>query len=306
MLKRVLEKTSKNIDGNRHDENQYLTLIKDILNEGELVTGRNGIAKTVVGSSMHFSLENGILPLLTTKKLAWKTCFKELMWFINGDTNNKHLQDQKVSIWNANASQEFLHEQGLTHLKENDLGPIYGHQWRHFNAPYESCDDDYSGKGIDQLDYILQILKNPEKRSSRRLVMSAWNPCQLKEMALPPCHLLVQFNVTDNDKLSCSLYQRSGDVGLGVPFNIASYSFLTHLIAKQCDLKATDFYYHLGNCHIYDDHLESLKEQLERKPYPFPTLVFKNPKERIESYTTDDIEIMNYQCYEKINMEMRK
>jgi thymidylate synthase len=306
MLKRVLEVSSKKIDGKTHDEHQYLNLIKDILVHGDIVNGRNGMTKTVIGSSMHFSLENGTIPLLTTKRLAWKTCFKELMWFINGDTDNKHLQDQKVAIWNANASREFLDSQELFHLAENDLGPVYGHQWRHFNAPYETCETDYSGKGIDQLDYILQILKNPAQRYSRRLVISAWNPCQLNEMALPPCHLLAQFNVTDTDKLSCSLYQRSGDVGLGVPFNIASYSFLTHLIAKECGLKAVDFYYHLGNCHIYDDHLEVLKEQSEHIPFPFPTLVFKNTKESIESYTVDDIEILNYKCYEKINMQMRK
>jgi len=306
MLKRVLAESSKKIDGIVHDENQYLNLIKDILDYGDIVEGRNGNTKTVIGSSMHFSLANDTIPLLTTKRLAWKTCFKELMWFINGDTNNAHLQDQKVSIWNGNASREFLDDQGLTHLAENDLGPIYGHQWRHFNAPYETCATDYAGKGVDQLDYILQILKHPEQRYSRRLVISAWNPCQISEMALPPCHLLAQFNVTDTDKLSCSLYQRSGDVGLGVPFNIASYSFLTHLIAKQCGLKAVDFYYHLGNCHIYDDHLEVLKEQMERIPFAFPTLVFKNTKEAIESYTVDDIEIVNYQCYEKINMQMRK
>jgi thymidylate synthase len=306
MLKRVLTESSKKFDGIVHDENQYLNLIKDILDYGDIVEGRNGNTKTVIGSSMHFSLANDTIPLLTTKRLAWKTCFKELMWFINGDTNNAHLQDQKVSIWNGNASREFLDDQGLTHLAENDLGPIYGHQWRHFNAPYETCETDYAGKGVDQLDYILQILKHPEQRYSRRLVISAWNPCQISEMALPPCHLLAQFNVTDTDKLSCSLYQRSGDVGLGVPFNIASYSFLTHLIAKQCGLKAVDFYYHLGNCHIYDDHLEVLKEQMERIPFAFPTLVFKNTKEAIESYTVDDIEIVNYQCYEKINMQMRK
>jgi thymidylate synthase len=311
MLKRVLEQSSKKIDNVVHDEHQYLNLIKDILTYGNTIQGRNGAVKTVIGSSMHFSLKDGIMPILTTKKVAWKTCLKELFWFIKGDTNNQHLQDQKVGIWNENASREFLDEQGLFHYKENDLGPIYGHQWRHFNATYTTCDEDYSGKGVDQLDYILQQLKNPEKRSSRRLIMSAWNPCQLNEMALPPCHILVHFNVTgaNNDELSCNLYQRSGDVGLGVPFNIASYSFLTHLIAEHCGLKATDFYYHLGNCHIYAEHLEVLKEQSERVPLPFPTIAFKNNnniKNSIEDYTMDDIDIMNYQSYEKVVMQMKK
>ena len=146
------------------------------------------------------------------------------------------LQNQKVKIWNANASRDFLDSRGLHNLKENDLGPVYGHQWRHFNAKYGSCDDDYSNKGVDQLQYIIDSLKDPNERFSRRLVMSAWNPCQLNEMALPPCHVLTQFNVSNNNELSCSLYQRSGDVGLGVPFNIASYSFLTHIIAKHLSL----------------------------------------------------------------------
>ena len=235
MLKRLAEHNKQKGDC-IHDENQYLHLINDILEHGDMVEGRNGFAKTVIGSAMHFSLENGKIPILTTKKVAWKTCLKELLWFIRGSTSNKELQAENVKIWNGNASREFLDSRNLHHLAENDLGPVYGHQWRHFNAYYKTCDDDYSGEGVDQLQYIIDNLKNPETRTSRRLVMSAWNPAQLDEMSLPPCHVLVQFNVTDKNKLSCSLYQRSGDVGLGVPFNIASYSFLTHIIAKHCDL----------------------------------------------------------------------
>ena len=206
-----------------------------------------------------FSLENNVLPLLTTKKVAWKTCLRELLWFVRGETNNKILTDQKCNIWKGNASREFLDSRGLTHLREDDLGPIYGHQWRHFNARYTTCDEDYIGKGVDQLQNIIDLLKNPETRSSRRMIMSAWNPEQLDEMALPPCHILLQFNVTQCNKLSCSMYQRSGDVGLGVPFNIASYSFLTYMIAKHCDLEPYEFIYHIGNAHIYDDHIEKLK-----------------------------------------------
>jgi thymidylate synthase len=227
MLKRLSEHNKINGDC-IHDENQYLNLIKDILEHGDMVKGRNGFAKTVIGSSMHFSLENNTIPILTTKKVAWKTCLKELLWFIRGSTSNKELQAENVKIWNGNASREFLDSRNLHHLEENDLGPVYGHQWRHFNAYYKNCEEDYSGEGVDQLQYIIDNLKNPETRTSRRLVMSAWNPVQLDEMALPPCHVLVQFNVTKQNRLSCSLYQRSGDVGLGVPFNIASYSFLTH------------------------------------------------------------------------------
>ena len=250
MLKRVAE-PAKIRNNKTHDENQYLNLIDDILIYGTDETGRNGVARTVFGSAMHFSLKNEILPLLTTKKVAYKTCLKELLWFIKGSTDNKELKSQNVKIWNDNASREFLDSRGLYENEEDDLGPVYGHQWRHFNAEYSNCKADYSDKGVDQLKYIIDNLKVPVNRNSRRLVMSAWNPVQLDEMALPPCHILVQFNVVDNDKLSCSLYQRSGDVGLGVPFNIASYSILTHLIAKHCDLKATDFNYFLGNAHIY-------------------------------------------------------
>ena len=305
MLKRVAE-PAKIRNNKAHDENQYLNLIDDILIYGTDETGRNGVARTVFGSAMHFSLKNEILPLLTTKKVAYKTCLKELLWFIKGSTDNKELKSQNVKIWNDNASREFLDSRGLYENEEDDLGPVYGHQWRHFNAEYSNCKADYSNKGVDQLKYIIDNLKDPVNRNSRRLVMSAWNPVQLDEMALPPCHILVQFNVVDNDKLSCSLYQRSGDVGLGVPFNIASYSILTHLIAKHCDLKATDFNYFLGNAHIYDDHIESLRKQMEREPYEFPRINIKNIYDDIEKYSVDDFEINDYNHYEVIKMKMRK
>jgi thymidylate synthase len=304
MLK-TITKHAKTINDELHDENQYLNLIKDIINEGSLIEGRNGSTLAVFGSAMHFSLENNVVPLLTTKKIAWKTCLKELLWFIRGSTNNEELQKQSVKIWNDNASRDFLDSRGLHHLKENDLGPVYGHQWRFFNAEYTDCHTDYTGKGVDQLKYIIDNLKHPTNRYSRRLVMSAWNPCQLDQMALPPCHVLAQFNVINN-KLSCSLYQRSGDVGLGVPFNIASYSFLTHLLAKHCDLEASDFNYYLGNTHIYDDHIHELKSQLSRKPYTFPTLMIKNTYDDINKYTIDDFDVFEYTYHDVIKMKMRK
>lgn len=308
MLKSALQHL-KQRNGKEHDENQYIHLINDILEHGEMICGRNGNAKTIFGSSMHFSLQKGVLPLLTTKKVAWKTCLRELLWFIQGSTNNELLQEQKVTIWNGNASKEFLHSRGLSHYRENDLGPVYGHQWRHFNAPYTSCDDDYTGKGIDQLQYIIDQLKDKEGRHSRRLVMTAWNPCQLDEMALPPCHILSQFHVSDGNKLSCSLYQRSGDVGLGVPFNIASYSFLTHLLADFCGLEAYEFVYHLGNAHIYDDHIEPLKAQMDREPFDFPKIVIKhssdNAYKNICDYKVDDFIVADYKSHEPIKMVMR-
>ena len=287
-----------------HDENQYLKLVSDVLTEGVMEDGRNGKVLTVFGSAMHFSLKDNTIPLLTTKKLAWKTCLRELLWFIRGKTSNEVLKKQNVHIWDGNASREFLDSRGLTNLKENDLGPIYGHQWRHFNAKYSDCNTDYKDQGFDQLDYIIKCLKDTKERNSRRLVMSAWNPCQLDEMALPPCHILCQFNVTDGNKLSCSLYQRSCDLGLGVGFNIASYSFLTHLIAHHCNLEVLDFYYYLGNCHIYEQHIEPLREQIIREPYKFPKIVIKNKYEDIISYNVDDFEILDYEFHPLIKMEM--
>ena len=287
-----------------HDENQYLKLVSDVLTEGVMEDGRNGKVLTVFGSAMHFSLKDNTIPLLTTKKLAWKTCLRELLWFIRGQTSNEVLKKQNVHIWDGNASREFLDSRGLTNLKENDLGPIYGHQWRHFNAKYSDCNTDYKDQGFDQLDYIIKCLKDTKERNSRRLVMSAWNPCQLDEMALPPCHILCQFNVTDGNKLSCSLYQRSCDLGLGVGFNIASYSFLTHLIAHHCNLEVLDFYYYLGNCHIYEQHIEPLREQIIREPYKFPKIVIKNKYEDIISYNVDDFEILDYEFHPLTKMEM--
>ncbi len=313
MLRRICESTKwKNGDvhstnpNDKHEEYQYISLIQDIINSGELIKGRNGNTLTVCGGTMHFTLENNIIPLLTTKRVAWKTCLKELLWFIRGSTSNNELRTQNVHIWDGNASREFLNSRNLHHLPENDLGPVYGHQWRHFNAKYEGCDANYDKKGVDQLQNIIDILKNPDERHSRRMVMSAWNPCQLDEMALPPCHILVQFHVTQQNKLSCSLYQRSGDIGLGVPFNIASYSFLTHLIAKHCGLEAYEFFYHIGNCHIYDDHIHALQTQIQREPMQFPTVHVKTIHDTLEEYQFNDFEINDYVCHKKVKMEMRK
>ncbi len=305
MLKNLTQnnKTSK-YNNLVHDENQYLNLIYDIINEGTMVNSRNGNALTVYGSVMHFDLTNNKIPILTTKKTAWKTCLKELFWFIKGCTNNQELKDQNVKIWDGNSSREYLDSIGLTHYEENDLGPVYGHQWRHFNAQYENRFTDYNNKGIDQLKYIIDCLKDPNKRYSRRLIMSAWNPCQINEMALPPCHILCQFNVIGNE-LSCSMYQRSCDVGLGVPFNIASYAFLTCILAKHCDLIPKDFCYNMGNCHIYDDHIEMLKMQMKHIPYNFPNIEIKNKHENIDDYCLEDIEISNYESHKQIKMVMR-
>ena len=287
-----------------HPEQQYVQLIEDILKYGSDEKGRNGNTKVIIGSTMYFSLSNKSIPLLTTKKVAWKTCLRELLWFIKGQTDNKILKAQKCYIWNGNSSKDFLESRGLSY-EEDDLGPVYGHQWRHFNAEYTDCNDNYDGKGVDQLQYIIDNLKNKETRNSRRLVMSAWNPSQLDEMALPPCHILVQFHVTNDNLLSCSMFQRSGDVGLGVPFNIASYSFLLHLIAKHCDLVPHEFYYHLGNAHIYEEHIEPLKVQVTRIPIEFPTIEISTVRDNISDYVIDDFKIHNYKYCDKIKMDMK-
>ena len=303
-IQNVSDNIFNNIKARSHEEYQYLNLIENILENGTWEEGRNGKTKAIFGASMRFSLQNGQIPILTTKKTAWKTCLKELLWFIRGETNNKILQEQCVHIWDANSSREFLDSRGLHHYEVDELGTIYGHQWRHFNAKWEGDDHDYTGEGVDQLQQIIDALKDPSQRTSRRLIMTAWNPCQLDDMALPPCHIFCQFNVHDGNKLSCSMYQRSIDTMLGQPFNIASYSFLTHLLAKHCGLEAHEFVYFMGNCHIYEDHIESANLQITREPYNFPTVSIKQVRVNILDYQVEDFEIHNYKSHEIIRMKM--
>lgn len=299
--------TSLNIFSNiakySHEEYQYLNLLENILENGVWDQGRNGKTKSIFGHSMRFSLQNGKIPILTTKKMAWKTCLKELLWFISGKTNNNILVNQNVHIWDANASKEYLDSRGLWYYEDGELGPIYGHQWRHFNAKWEG-DEDYTGEGIDQLQQIIDRLKDPEQRNSRRLILTAWNPCQLDKMALPPCHILCQFSVKNGDQLSCAMYQRSVDTFLGSCFNIASYSFFTHLLANHCGLKAHEFIYFMGDCHIYENAIDAAKTQILREPYPFPTLKLKQIRENINDYQVEDFIIDNYQNHEQIKVVM--
>lgn len=288
-----------------HQEEQYLNLLREILERGTWEEGRNGRTKSVFGNSMRFSLQNDTIPILTTKKTAWKSCLKELLWFIRGDTDNKILQNQNVHIWDGNTTREFLDSRGLQHYREGLIGPGYGFQWRHFNAAYNAdTGSPRDEPGIDQLTQIVEALKDPAQRTSRRLIMTAWNPLQLNEMALPPCHIMCQFNVHDGNKLSCAMYQRSCDVPLGCPFNIASYSFLTHLLAKHCGLEAYEFVYFMGNCHIYEDHVEPMRTQIERKPFEFPTIEIKTLRDNINEYELEDFVINGYQSGEQIRMNM--
>lgn len=298
----------------RHPEKQYLSLIKHIIKNGVREKGRNGYTKTIIGANMRYSLNDNKIPFITTKKLAWKSCLKELLWFINGETDNTLLQKQGVKIWNGNASKEFLQSRNLFNYEENDLGPIYGYQWRNFNKPYKNKKKHniekhlikFIGKrknNIDQLQNIIDCINDPEKRSSRRLVMTAWNPCQLDQMALPPCHIVSQFHILGG-KLSCSMYQRSGDVGLGIPFNIASYSFLTILLAHHCDLEPGEFIHYIGNAHIYEEHEEVLEKQLLREPKEFPKCFINKKYFDIENYKFEDFVIKDYYHHPKIEMKM--
>ena len=251
----------------------YLDLLQHVMDEGTDRSDRTGTGtRAVFGHQMRFDLEKGF-PLLTTKKLHLRSIIHELLWFIKGDTNIAYLRDNGVTIWD-----EWADENG-------DLGPVYGKQWRRWQGA--------DGLEIDQLSDLIEMIKtNPE---SRRLILSAWNPYDVPDMALPPCHCLFQFHVA-NGKLSCQLYQRSADIFLGVPFNIASYALLTHMIAHVCGLGVGDFVHSLGDAHIYHNHFEQVKTQLQRKPGPLPQLVMHNPPQRLEDFTFEMFEIINYEA----------
>lgn len=285
------------------EERQYLQLVRDILDHGDREVGRNGTTLVKFGNMMRFSLKDGTLPLLTTKRVAYKTCLEELLWFIRGETDARILQAKNVHIWDGNANRAFLDGRGLQEYPEGVLGPVYGFQWRHFGADYDPTIagqmDPESAKhvfqGIDQLQQIIDTLKDPLQRSSRRIIMSAWNPIDLDKMALPPCHILAQFHVSGGTRLSCALYQRSCDVGLGVPFNIASYSLLTHLLAKYCGLEAHEFVYFMGNTHIYESHIDGLREQMEQPMLAFPKI---RVNEAIQERPFDQIKVEDVQFIE--------
>jgi len=259
-----------------HPEQAYLDLLTDILANGVQRGDRTGTGTLgVFGRQMRFDLSKGF-PLLTTKKLHRKSIILELLWFLRGDTNVKWLQDQGVSIWDEWAA------------PDGELGPVYGKQWRSWTAP--------DGRVIDQISNVITALKtNPD---SRRHIVSAWNPADVDDMALPPCHCLFQFYVADG-KLSCQLYQRSADVFLGVPFNIASYALLTVMMAKVVGLEPGEFVHTLGDAHLYLNHLDQAREQLQRQPYPFPTLEIAD-KADLFAFTYDDFKLRGYKAHEKI------
>ncbi|XP_043921171.1 thymidylate synthase [Protopterus annectens] len=289
------------LNGIRTDERGYLDQIRFILQHGHKKQDRTGTGTiSVFGLQARYSLRDQF-PLLTTKKVFWKGILEELLWFIKGSTNAKELSEKGVKIWDANGSRQFLDNLGLTDRAEGDLGPVYGFQWRHFGAEYKDMHTDYTGQGVDQLQNVIDsIKKNPD---DRRIILCAWNPKDLPLMALPPCHALCQFYVL-NGELSCQLYQRSGDMGLGVPFNIASYSLLTCMIAHITGLKPGDFVHTLGDAHIYLNHVEPLRIQLQREPRPLPRLKIKRKVENINDFKAEDFEIENYNPHPVIKMEM--
>lgn len=256
---------------------QYLDLMRDILKNGTQKGDRTGTGTlSVFGRQMHFDLSDGF-PLVTTKKLHLRSIIIELLWFLRGDTNIKYLHDHGVTIWD-----EWADENG-------ELGPVYGHQWRSWPAP--------NGQSIDQIAQVVaQIKRNP---NSRRHIVTAWNPAEVDKMALPPCHALFQFYVADG-RLSCQLYQRSADYFLGVPFNIASYALLTHMVAEQCNLSPGVFVWTGGDVHLYTNHIDQANIQLSRDPYPLPSLVIKRKPDSLFEYRYEDFEISNYQAHPSI------
>ena len=283
------------------EELSYLQLMNNIMEHGSPVEGRNGKVMSSFGQKMTFDLSS--FPLLTTKKVGHKTILRELLWFIKGSTDNQELLDKNVHIWSGNASKEFLESRGLDY-EEGDLGPIYGYQWRHFGHPYKDRYTDYTGAGYDQLTWLIQEIKdNP---SSRRLILSAWNPAALDEMALPPCHILSQFyvNVTEGT-LSCQLYQRSGDMFLGVPFNIASYAFLTYILGKLTGYKPGILHHVIGDAHVYEEHFIAVVQQYKRIPKKFPTLTISDDLTDIDTLDEKMFTLEGYDPYAPIKAPMK-
>ncbi len=257
---------------------QYLDLLRDVMENGVDKMDRTGVGtRSVFGRQMRFDLSKGF-PLVTTKKVHLKSIIHELLWFLKGETNIKYLQENGVRIWN-----EWADENG-------ELGPVYGSQWRNWN-----------GEGIDQIaDVIARLKKTP---NDRRMIVSAWNVGKIAQMHLPPCHMMFQFYVANN-KLSCMLYQRSCDMFLGVPFNIASYALLTMMVAQVCGYEVGEFIHTLGDTHIYHNHFEQVKEQLSHTPYPLPQMKINPNIKNIDDFKYEDFELLNYQSYDTIRAQV--
>jgi dihydrofolate reductase / thymidylate synthase len=285
----------------RHEEHQYLELAERVMRAGVLRPDRTGTGTlSCFGTSMRFDLRRSF-PLLTTKRVFWRGVVEELLWFVRGRTDARELHDRGVRIWDGHGSREYLDSVGLTDREEGDLGPVYGFQWRHFGAEYRGARADYAGQGVDQLAEIVRRIRADP--ADRRLVMSAWNPAALPLMALPPCHLLCQFYVARGE-LSCLMFQRSCDVGLGVPFNIASYSLLTLMVAQVCGLRPGEFVHVMGDTHVYADHVGPLRQQLRNAPRTFPRVRLNPAKADLDSFVFEDFELLGYEPHGRIEMRM--
>jgi thymidylate synthase len=295
---------------------QYKELLQDILDNGEIKDDRTGVGTySVFGRHIRFDLRRGF-PAVTTKKLAWKSCVGELLWFIEGSSDERRLaeithgdSEGKITIWTPNALAPYWKHKAKF---EGDLGRVYGVQWRHWNKYRTEKDMGEAHKGgtrlaVDKIevDQLANLIKGlTEDPNGRRHILSAWNVSELDEMALPPCHVMSQFYVNKNKELSCHMYQRSVDVFLGLPFNIASYALLTHLLAHHCNLKVGELVISTGDTHIYKDHIEQVKEQLTRETYPLPTLMLNASKNNLFEMTMADIHLENYQSHGPIKATM--
>lgn len=295
----------------RHPEYAYLDVLREVMEKGEIRSTRNARTKSLFSLKMDFELsgEKGepIIPLLTTKRVYWKGVVKELLWFLRGDTNARHLAAEGVNIWNGNSSREALDAKGLTHYEEGDCGPIYGYQWRHFGAEYNGPMNTPYGKGVDQWSNCIRLLK--EEPTSRRIFMSAWNPVDLDKMCLPPCHVSYQFYVkgAGKGKLYCMMYQRSADLFLGVPFNIASVSLMVHVMSYLTGLEAGGVSVVMGDAHIYEDHWKVVREQLTREPIEkgFPRLYIRDrQQEEVEDFEFEDFILEKYQYHSTLKAKM--
>lgn len=288
------------------NDSQYLKLVKNVLENGTKRKNRTGVdTVSVFGTQVHYDLTDNKLPLLTTKYVDFDLIKAELLWFLAGDTNQRHLEDNGCKIWKANASRLFLDSRGLSHYKANEtLGPIYGFQWRHYGADYKDSDTDYTGQGFDQLQHIIHMIKNDP--DSRRIILTAWNPLDVDKMALPPCHVISHFLVNkEKGELSCHLFQRSADVMLGVPFNIASYSMLTHLLAKLCGLTAAELVHTMSDTHIYENHIVNAEFQLQRKIHDSPKLeIILDKDANLDNITVDSFKLIGYKSEEPLTFMM--
>ncbi len=286
-------------DNTKSYELNYLNAMNEIL-KSPLKKCRNAYCHSKFGLQFKYDCSNNKVPFITTKKLAWKTCIKELLWFLKGSTNNKELKEQNVKIWNSNTTKEFLKSRNLNY-KEDDAGPIYGFQWRHWNSSYTDCNTDYTNKGIDQLKKCEEMLKTDP--NSRRIIMSTWNVEQLDEGCLPPCHILVQFYVSYDNKLYLHFYQRSADMFLGVPFNMASYAVFLHLMSQRVGIPAGGVIHSIGDAHIYENHVEAVKQQLKNEIKSQPKILIKS-KKNWEDYKIEDFTVIDYECAEKISAKL--